>query len=79
MSVGTGTLGLNGIGISQAVGGTIVQAASAGAVTINGNAGAINLTNTGNGFTGVVGLANTGSANAVSLTNGSALTLGVSF
>lgn len=74
-SVGSGTLNLTGVGVTQS--GAITQAASAGAVTINAGAGAINLPNSGNTFTGAVSLNNSG-ANAVQLTNSTALVLGAS-
>ncbi|MFZ3067502.1 MAG: hypothetical protein WA253_05080, partial [Gammaproteobacteria bacterium] len=69
-SVGSGTLTLNGLGISQA--GAFIQAAGAGAATINAGAGAINLNNAGNNFTGSVSLNNSGNNN-ISLTNSLAL------
>ena len=74
IGVGTGTLAINAVGITQT--GTITQAASAGAVTITGNAGAIALTGANN-FTGSVALSNSG-ANAVSITDTNALSIGTS-
>ena len=76
VSVGTGTLTLNGVGISQADGTTITQAAGAGAVTITGNAGAITLTKS-NSFTGAIGLSNSG-ANNIGLTSSNALDIATS-
>ena len=76
VGVGSGTLQLSGVGISQT--GAITEAANAGSVTINGNAGVINLSNTSNNFTGTVSLNNSGN-NAVTLNNtGTILTLGAS-
>ncbi|MDR3477200.1 MAG: MBG domain-containing protein, partial [Gammaproteobacteria bacterium] len=72
-SVGSGTLSLTGLGVSQS--GAITQAASGGAVTINAGAGIISLNNTSNYFTGSVSLNNTGNNN-VSLTNSLGLVLG---
>lgn len=74
-NVGSGTLNLTGVGISQS--GAMIQAASAGAVTVNAGAGVINLANSSNTFTGTVSLNNSG-ANAVQLTNSSSLILGAS-
>ncbi|MGB9430079.1 MAG: hypothetical protein WCC11_09465, partial [Gammaproteobacteria bacterium] len=75
LSLGSGTLALTGVGITEGAAGTITQAAGAGAVSINAGAGAITLSNA-NKFTGVVTLTNSG-ANAATLSNGaSVLTLG---
>ncbi|MHB1222323.1 MAG: beta strand repeat-containing protein, partial [Gammaproteobacteria bacterium] len=74
-NVGSGTLTLTGLGISQT--GAIIQAAGAGAATINAGAGAINLNDAGNNFTGSVSLNNSGNNN-ISLTNSLALALGAS-
>ncbi|WP_168171090.1 filamentous hemagglutinin N-terminal domain-containing protein [Rhodanobacter sp. B05] len=73
-AVGTGTLTVNGKGITQT--GAITQAASAGMATFNAGAGPIALGNVGNNFSGVVSLSNSG-ASAVNLNNGGhALALG---
>ncbi len=74
-SVGTGTLQLTGAGLTQT--GAIVQAAGAGAVTLNGGGDAIALTNGGNDFTGPVSFSNVGNNN-VALVNDALLTLGTS-
>ena len=74
-SVGTGTLTVNGVGITQS--GTLTQAAAAGAATFNGGAGVITLTDASNDFTGAVSLNNSG-ANNVAITDGNALNLGAS-
>ncbi len=74
-NIGSGTLTLTGLGISQS--GAIIQAAGAGNATINAGAGVINLSNNGNTFTGIVSLNNSG-ANDVQLTNSTALVLGAS-
>lgn len=70
VSVGTGTLTLTGVGIAQANGASITQAANAQKATFNAGAGAITLANTGNSFTGSVALNNSGNNN-VSVDNGS--------
>ncbi|MEI6107163.1 MAG: filamentous hemagglutinin N-terminal domain-containing protein, partial [Opitutae bacterium] len=72
--VGTGTLAVTGVGITQT--GAITQAASAGAATFNGGAGVITLTQS-NDFTGAVSLNNSG-ANDVAVTDTNALALGTS-
>jgi hypothetical protein len=77
ISVGTGALTLNGVGISQASDTVITQASEAGNASFMGNAGVINLGNVGNRFTGTVSLNNSGD-NFVQLTNGGALILGAS-
>ncbi len=74
-SVGSGTLTLTGVGVTQT--GAITQATSAGAATINAGAGPITLTNSGNTFTGSVSLINSG-ANNIALQNSGSLTLGTS-
>ncbi|MGH8401871.1 MAG: filamentous hemagglutinin N-terminal domain-containing protein, partial [Gammaproteobacteria bacterium] len=75
MSVGSGTLALTGVSISEGGAGTITQAAGAGAASINAGAGVIALGNA-NTFTGAVTLTNSG-ANNVTLSNGAnLLTLG---
>ncbi|QGJ18996.1 S-layer family protein [Polaromonas sp. Pch-P] len=75
LSLGSGTLNITGNNITQT--GAITQAAGAGAVTINGGASAINLSNTGNNFTGAVALSNTGN-NAVTIRDVDDLKLGAS-
>ncbi|NMW25449.1 hypothetical protein HFP05_14115, partial [Rhodanobacter denitrificans] len=72
VNVGTGTLGMQAVGITQAAGATIVQSAAAGAANFNSGSGVLTLANTGNDFTGAVNLA--GGATQVTDTN--ALTLG---
>ncbi|KRA30305.1 hypothetical protein ASD68_15830 [Rhodanobacter sp. Root627] len=75
VQVGSGTLTVSGVGITQATGSTITQAASAGAVQFNAGAGVLQL-DKANTFTGAVSLANS-DANAVTLNNGAdALVLG---
>ncbi|MFZ2314466.1 MAG: hypothetical protein WAW86_02245, partial [Gammaproteobacteria bacterium] len=74
-SVGSGALDLTGLGVSQT--GSMTQAASAGLVTINAGAGAIDLSNAANTFTNAVSLNNSG-ANDVQLTDTTALVLGTS-
>jgi hypothetical protein len=74
-SVGSGTLTVNAVGITQS--GAITQAAAAGAATFNAGAGAITLTNAGNDFTGAVSLNNSG-ANNVAVTDANAIQLGTS-
>ena len=54
VSVGSGTLSLKGAGLTQVGGTSILQAASAGAVTLDGGNGTIGLANAGNDFTGAV-------------------------
>ncbi len=73
VSVGSGTLNLSGVGISEGATGTITQS-GAGAVTLTGGAGAISLGN-GNDFVGVVGISNSG-ANDVTINDVNGLTLG---
>ncbi|HVC29488.1 MAG TPA: hypothetical protein VNF48_08095 [Gammaproteobacteria bacterium] len=73
-SVGSGSLTLTSVGITEAGAATITQAASAGIVTITAGAGAINLGGNNN-FTGSVSLSNSG-AFAATLSNVGNLTLG---
>ena len=73
ISVGTGTLQVNAVGITQNGADTITQAAGAGVATFNGGAGVITLSN-GNEFTGPVELNNSG-ANAVAVNDVSTLTI----
>jgi len=73
-AVGSGTLTVNGAGISQT--GAITQASSAGAATFNSGFGTLNLTNVANNFTGAVSLNTMGSANASILDNAGGLILG---
>ncbi len=61
LSLGSGALNLTGNNITQT--GAITQAAGAGAVMVNASAGAIDLSNAGNDFTGSVQL-NAGAGNA---------------
>ena len=72
-SVGSGTLTVTAVGITQS--GAITQAASAGTATFNGGAAAITLTNAGNDFTGAVAANNSGT-NAIQITDKNALVLG---
>ncbi|MEI7780508.1 MAG: hypothetical protein WCJ18_01110, partial [Planctomycetota bacterium] len=72
-SVGSGTLTVTAVGITQT--GAITQTASAGAATFSGGEGVITLTNAGNDFTGAVAANNTG-ANAIQITDSNALELG---
>lgn len=72
-NVGSGTLDINAIGISQT--GPIIQQATAGAVTFNAGAGPLTLLNTVNDFTGVVSLTNSGLF-AAQLGDANALQLG---
>jgi len=72
--IGSGTLTVNATGITQS--GAITQEANAGTTTINGGAGAIDLSQS-NEFTGSVRLNNSG-ANAVSITDISNILLGTS-
>ncbi|VAW79427.1 hypothetical protein MNBD_GAMMA15-1785, partial [hydrothermal vent metagenome] len=74
-SVGTGTLTVSAVGITQA--GAITQAAGANAATFNGGAAVITLTNAGNDFTGPVSLNNSGLFN-VGITDTNAINLGAS-
>ncbi|TCT01010.1 beta strand repeat-containing protein, partial [Paralcaligenes ureilyticus] len=75
-SVGSGTLTVSGTGITQT--GAITQAAGAGAANFDAGAGAITLTNTGNAFTGAVGLTNSGGNDIALSNNTNALSLGTS-
>jgi hypothetical protein len=61
-SVGSGTLTVTAVGITQS--GAITQAAGAGAVSIDGVAAAIDLSNAGNDFTGAVSMTNSGANDA---------------
>ena len=74
-SVGSGTLTVTAVGITQA--GALTQAAGAGTATFNGGAGAIQLTQPGNEFTGAVSLTTTGTSDAA-VTDATALILGTS-
>ncbi len=74
-SVGSGTLAVTAVGISQS--GAITQASGAGTATFNGGAGAIQLTQAGNEFTGAVSLTTTGTSDAA-VTDATALILGSS-
>ncbi|HUH55875.1 MAG TPA: filamentous hemagglutinin N-terminal domain-containing protein, partial [Rhodanobacter sp.] len=75
VQVGSGALTVSGVGIAQATGSTITQAASAGVAQFNAGAGVLQL-DKANTFTGTVGLTNSG-ANDVTLNNGTnALVLG---
>ncbi|NBY00613.1 MAG: hypothetical protein EBQ87_01315 [Planctomycetes bacterium] len=74
-TLGSGTLTVNAVGITQS--GAITQAASAGAVTFNAGAGAITLANVGNDFTGLVSLNNSGNHN-VSVQDSTDLPIGLS-
>ncbi|MCY2940897.1 MAG: hypothetical protein NTV50_04430 [Planctomycetota bacterium] len=71
--VGSGTLNINAVDISQT--GPIIQEAAAGAVTFNAGAGPLTLLNSANDFTGTVSINNSGSF-AVQLGDASALQLG---
>lgn len=72
-NVGSGTLTINAVGISQT--GPITQQASAGAATFNAGAASLTLLNTSNDFTGTVSINNSGSF-AVQLADANALQLG---
>ncbi len=74
-NIGTGTLTVNAVGITQS--GAITQAANGGLATFNAGNGVINLNNTGNNFTGNVALTNSGTNN-VAVYNTSTLRLGTS-
>ena len=74
-SLGSGTLSVNAVGITQT--GAITQAANAGAVTFNAGAGVITLANVGNDFTGLVSLNNSGNNN-VSVQDSTDLPIGLS-
>ena len=75
LSVGSGTLTVNAVGITQS--GPIIQASGAGAATFDAGAGAIALTGSGNDFTGAVSLSNSG-ANDVALSDANGIVLGTS-
>jgi len=74
VSVGSGTLSFNGVGISEP-GGAISQSSGTGAITLTANMGTIDLSNTSNNLLGVVSATNS-AANSVTLVNSVALTLG---
>lgn len=76
VNVGTGTFNATAIGMTQAVGTTMIQALGAGAVTLNSQTGSINLTNAGNQFRGTVLMTANGVATDASLTNSVGLTTG---
>ncbi|RAN82218.1 hypothetical protein B5P43_11205, partial [Bacillus sp. SRB_336] len=71
VTVGTGTLGVQAVGIMQAAGTAIVQSAAAGAASFN-SGGVLTLANTGNDFTGTVNL----TGGATQITDANVLTLG---
>ena len=76
--VGTGTLTVNAVGITQESDTRIIQQSSpAGLVTLNAGAGEIGLTGSFNDFTGNVILSNSGAYN-VAVTDANSLTLGTS-
>ncbi len=72
VNVGTGTLGVQAVGITQAAGTAITQSAGGGAVSFDGGSGAVTLANANNDFTGPVNL----SGGATQITDQNALTLG---
>ena len=72
-NVGSGTLSINSVGISQT--GPIIQQAGAGAATFNAGAGPLALLNSANDFTGVVSFTNSGSF-AAQVVDANALQLG---
>ena len=72
VNVGTGTLGVQAVGITQAAGTAIVQSAAAGAANFNSGGGVLTLANIGNDFTGAVNLA----GGTTQITDANALTLG---
>ena len=72
-NVGSGTLNINAVGISQT--GPIIQQAAAGAATFNAGAGPLTLLNSANDFTGTVSINNSGSS-AAQLGDANALQLG---
>jgi hypothetical protein len=77
VQVGSGTLTVKGVGITQAASSAIAQSASAGAAQFDAHAGVLQLDNA-NTFTGAVSLNNSGNHD-VTLDNGThALTLGTS-
>ncbi|NBY00561.1 MAG: hypothetical protein EBQ87_01045, partial [Planctomycetes bacterium] len=73
--LGTGSLTVNAVGITQ-TGGAITQASLAGAATFNAGAGVITLTNSSNNFTGPVSLTNSG-ANNVAIVDTNDITIDV--
>jgi len=74
-AVGSGTLTVNAVGITQS--GPLTQAAGASTARFNAGAGAIGLTDASNDFTGAVVLNNSG-VNNVAVTNTNAIQLGTS-
>ncbi|MFM9009291.1 MAG: beta strand repeat-containing protein, partial [Planctomycetota bacterium] len=74
-SVGSSTLAVTAVGITQS--GALTQAASAGTATFSSGAGAIQLTQPGNEFTGSVVLTTTG-ANDAAVSDATGLILGTS-
>ena len=72
-TIGSGTLTVNAVGITQT--GPIIQEAAAGAATFNSGVGAIVLTDAANDFTGPVSLNTSGSADA-SVVDSNAIDLG---
>ena len=76
-SVGTGTLTVNAVGITQQSDTRITQSSAAGLVTLNAGAGVIGLTGSFNDFTGNVILSNSG-ANNVAVTDANSLSLAAS-
>ena len=77
VQVGSGTLTVSGVGITQATGSAITQAAGAGAAQFDAGAGVLQLDNA-NTLTGTVSLSNSGNHD-VTLDNGTnALSLGTS-
>ena len=75
VNIGTGTLNITAVGITQSV--MMAEAITAGAATFNAGAGILTLGNTGNTFTGAVSL-NNSDANDATLNNSGALTLATS-
>jgi CSLREA domain-containing protein len=74
-TLGSGTLTVNAVGITQS--GAITQASSAGTVIFNAGAGVITLANVGNDFTGLVSVNNSGNNN-VSVQDSTDLPIGLS-
>jgi len=72
-NLGSGSLTVNAVGITQ-TGGAITQSAGAGQASFNAGAGVITLDNSGNEFTGNVALNNSG-ANDVVLNDNSSISL----